>query len=281
MKNEKQYCKKKYFSVILRLITFFFAVITFFTLLFIILYILIRGIPHLKISLFSWKYTTENVSLLPALINTVIITLFALIVSVPLGISTAIYLTEYSRKNSKMVKIIRTATQTLAGFPSIVYGLFGFMFFVIALRWGYSVLAGSLTVSFMILPLIIRTSEEAILAVPKIYKEGSFALGAGKVSTVFLIILPAASPGIFAGIILGIGRIVGETAALVYSSGTVAQIPSSLMSSGRTLAVHMYSISSEGLYINQASATAVVLLVLVAGINSFAGILAKKIGKNL
>ena len=170
-------------------------------------------------------------------------------------------------------------TETLSGIPSIVYGLFGMLFFVNTLGWGFSILAGAFTIAIMILPLIMRTTEEALKAVPDSYREGSFGLGAGKLRTVFRIVLPSAIPGVLAGVILAIGRIVGETAALMYTSGTVAQIPNSVMGSGRTLALHMYVLSSEGLYMDQAYATAVILLVLVVGINALSSVIARKLTK--
>lgn len=257
------------------------AVVTFAALLFLIGYILIKGVPHLKPSLFELHYTTENVSMLPAIINTIIMTVVSLVIAIPLGLFTAIYLVEYSGKNSsKIVKIIRLTTETLSGIPSIVYGLFGMLFFVTYLHWGYSILAGAFTMSIMILPLIMRTAEEALLSVSDSFREASFGLGAGKLRTIFKIVLPAAMPGVAAGIILAIGRIVGETAALMYTAGTVAEIPKNLMSSGRTLALHMYALSSEGLYENEAYATAVILLVLVLLINTLSSFIARKITKS-
>jgi phosphate transport system permease protein len=272
--------KSKYrepLSLVLRVLVVGFAALTFGILLLIIGYILFRGIPHLKTSLWSPVYTTKNVSLLPALINTIFITALSLVIAVPLGIATAIYLAEYAKSGSRLVRIIRAAAQTLAGFPSIVYGLFGLLFFVTSLGWGYSLLSGAFTLAIMILPLIIRTSEEALHSVPQAYREGSFALGAGKLSTIFSIILPSAGAGILAGVILGIGRILGETAALIYTAGTVPQIPRNLLSSGRTLAVHLYALSSEGLYTSEANATAVVLLALTAGINWLSAVLARRV----
>lgn len=245
---------------------------------FLLAYIVIHGAPYLTKELFSWKYTSENVSMLPAIINTIQMTFITLLVAVPLGIASAIYLVEYEKKESRLVVLIRITTETLAGIPSIIYGLFGLLFFVTKLKWGYSMLAGALTLAIMVLPLIIRTAEEALLAVPNSYREASLGLGAGKLRTIVRIVLPSAIPGIIAGVILSIGRTVGETAALVYTAGTVAQI-SGLMGSGRTLAVHMYSLSREGLYINQAHATALVLLLLVMGINAVSGFTAKRIKK--
>lgn len=259
-------------------ITWAAAIITFITLLFLVGFILIKGIPHIKPSLFSLTYSSENVSLLPAMISTVIMTLISLVISVPLGVFAAIYLTEYARRGNKAVSLVRMTTETLSGIPSIVYGLFGLLFFVTFLGWGFSVLAGAFTLSIMILPLIMRSSEEALKAVPDTYREGSFGLGAGKLRTVFKIVLPSAIPGILAGIILAIGRIVGETAALIYTAGTVAQIPGSPMNSARTLSVHMYALSSEGLHVGEGYATAVVLLVVVILINAISARIAKRIG---
>ncbi len=264
---------------LLRLSVYASAGITLSALLFLIAYVLVKGIPHLKPSLFALQYNSENVSMLPAIVNTLIVTLLSLVVAVPLGICTAIYLAEYAKRGNKLVSLIRLTAETLSGIPSIVYGLFGMLCFVTYLHFGYSLLAGSLTLSIMILPLIMRTTEEALLAVPDGYREASFGLGAGRLRTVFQIVLPAAVPGVLAGIILAIGRIVGETAALLYTAGTQAQIPSTPMESGRTLALHMYVLSGEGLHTDEAFATAVVLLVLVVGINALSAFLARRISK--
>lgn len=266
-------------SMILMFLVMFATFITFALLLFLIFYILINGIPYIKPSLFSLHYTSENASVIPALINTVVMTLLSLLIAVPFGIFSAIFLVEYAGKGNKFIEVIRLTTETLSGIPSIVYGLFGMLFFVNTLKWGFSVLAGAFTLSIMILPLIMRQTEEALKAVPDSYREGSFGLGAGKLRTVFCIVLPSAVPGILAGVILAIGRIVGETAALIYTAGTVAQVPKNVLGSGRTLAIHMYMLSSEGLYMNQAYATAVILLVLVVAINTLSGVVAKKLTK--
>ena len=266
-------------SLILKILVMAAAVLTFSVLLFLIAYILIKGVPNLKLSLFAFEYTSENVSMLPAIINTVTMTGMALLLAVPLGIFSAVYLVEYAKRGNKLVKVIRLTTETLSGIPSIVYGLFGALFFVTALKWGYSLLAGALTLSIMILPLIMRTTEEALKSVPDSFREGSFGLGAGKLRTVFRIVLPSAIPGILAGVILAVGRIVGETAALIYTAGAVANVPSSIMGSGSTLAVHMYNLSREGLYMDQAYAVSVILLLLVLLINWGSGALAKKLTK--
>lgn len=215
--------------------------------------------------------------MVPALINTLLMTLLALLIACPLGIGSAIYLVEYAGKGNRFVKVVHMTTETLTGIPSIIYGLFGMLLFVGFLHWGCSLMAGAATVVIMILPTIMRTTEEALLAVPDSFREGSFGLGAGKLCTVFTVVLPSAVPGILSGIILATGRVVGETAALIYTSGTVAQVPANLMGSGRTLAIHMYVLSSEGLHTGQAFATAVVLLGMVVAINALAGLVARRI----
>lgn len=255
------------------------SIITVASIIFIIIYILVNGIPNLTTDLFSLHYNSKNQSMLPSIFNTVFITFLTLLIAVPIGIFSAVYLVEYAKKGSKLVKVIRVTTETLAGIPSIVFGLFGFLAFVIALGWGYSMIAGVLTLVMMVLPTIIRTTEEALLAVPNSYREGSFGLGAGKIRTIFKIIVPTAIPGILSGVILAIGRIVGETAALIYTSGTVAETATSLTDSARTLSVHLYCLLSEGLFTNQAYATAVILLLLVVGINTLSNFIAKKLAK--
>lgn len=266
-------------SFLLMLLVVLSAAVTVAVLCYIVAYILIRGIPYLTPKLFAWKYNSENVSMLPALLNTLIMTVMSLLVSVPLGIGAAIYLVEYAKKGSRLVKLVRLTAETLTGIPSIIYGLFGMLFFVKYLGWDYSILSGAATLAIMVLPVIMRTTEEALLCVPDTYREGSFGLGAGRLRTVFRIVLPSAVPGILSGIILAIGRIVGETAALIYTAGTIAQLVPNLMSSGRTLAIHMYSLSKEGMYTNQAYATAVVLLIIVLIINGISTLIARKFTK--
>lgn len=266
-------------SAVLALLVLLSAFLTSAVLLFLIAYILINGIPYISGDLFALEYNSDNVSLFPALINTVAMTLLSLIIAVPLGIFSAIFLVEYAKKGNRFIGVIRLTTETLSGIPSIVYGLFGLLFFVTTLKWGLSLLAGAFTMAIMILPLVMRTTEEALKSVPDSFREGSFGLGAGKLRTIFRIVLPSAVPGILAGVILAIGRIVGETAALMYTSGTVAQIPKNVMGSGRTLALHMYVLANEGLHTDKAYATAVILLILVIGINMLSGVIAKKITK--
>jgi len=251
--------------------------ITFCILLFIIGHVFVNGIAYIKPSLFEFTYNSENVSLLPALITTLFTVVLALLLAVPFGVFTAIYLTEYAKRGSKLIKVVRITTETLSGIPSIVYGLFGLLFFVTYLKWGYSLIAGSCTLAIMILPVIIRTTEESLKAVPDSYREGAFALGAGRLRTVFKIILPSAMPGILAGIIVSVGRCVGETAALIYTAGTATKIPKSIFESGRTLSIHMWALSSEGLYTGQAYATAIILLVVVIVINALSRFLSRKL----
>lgn len=241
-------------------------------------YILWKGVPHLTPELFAWEYNSNNVSMLPSIINTLLMTLLSLIVCVPLGIGAAIYLTEYAPRGSKLVKLVRMTAETLSGIPSIIYGLFGALFFVLALKMKLSLLSGALTLSIMVLPTIMRTTEEALLAVPDSFREGSFGLGAGRLRTTFKVVLPSAIPGILSGVILAVGRIAGETAALIYTAGTVPKVPGGVLDSARTLAVHMYTISTEGLYMDQSYATAVVLLIMVLAINSMSAFIAKHIG---
>lgn len=266
-------------AVFIRAVVFTAITLSVLALGFIVVYVLIRGIPNITPDLFAFEYTSENCSLLPALINTVTMTFMSLLIAVPLGVFSAVFLVEYSKRGSRLIGLIRSMTETLSGIPSIIYGLFGYLVFSVALGWGFSMLAGAITLSIMILPVIIRTTEEALKSIPDSYREGSFAVGAGKVRTVFKVILPSAVPGILAGIVLATGRIVGETAALVFTAGTVAQVPDSVMQSGRTLSIHMYALWSEGLNTDKAYATAVILLVIVVGLNALSAFIAKKMMK--
>ncbi len=270
--------KRKPLSFVMLLLVALAALISAAALVFIIVYVLVRGIPNLTPELFALTYNSDNVSCMPSIINTVVLTLLTLVIVVPFGIGAAIYLAEYAKKGNKLVKLIRTMAETLAGIPSIVYGLFGMLFFVYALGWGYSLLAGAFTLAIMVLPTIMRTTEEALLTVPDSYREGSFGLGAGKLRTIIRIILPSAMPGILAGIILSVGRIVGETAALIYTYGSATGYATGFLNSGRSLAVHMYVLTNEGLHTDQAWGTAVVLLVLVLAINTLSAFIAKKLG---
>ena len=277
----KQYTRSP-LSLVLMILVMLAALFSVGMLIFIIAYILINGVPHLTAEQFSWEYTTENVSMMPAIINTLIMTAMTLLIAVPIGVFAAVYLVEYAKRGNKLVKIIRVTTETLSGIPSIVFGLFGYLMFNISFGWGFSMLAGVITLAMMILPLVIRTTEEALLAVPDSYREGSFGLGAGKMRTVFRVVLPSAIPGIMSGVILSIGRIVGESAALIFTSGSGHSIPGSLLGSGSsaaTLTVHMYILSNEGLHVNEAFASAVVLLALTFIINLISDLIERRIAK--
>ena len=246
----------------------------------ILIYVITRGIPYI-----NWEFLTTayrpglgSNGIRDIIVGTLAMVGLTLVIAVPIGVLAAIYMGEYAKKG-KVLTTIRFCVESLAGIPSILYGLFGYTFFAIQLAFGFSLLSSALTLAIMVLPVIMRTTEEALLAVPDSFREGSFGLGAGKLRTVFRIVLPPAIPGISSGIILAMGRIVGETAALIYTAGTVAEMPKNIFSSTRTLAVHMYSLSSEGLYMDQAYATAVVLLVIVMLINLGSTFVAKKINK--
>lgn len=270
-------------SLVVLLLTILAAVITIGVLLSLIVYIVVMGVPNIRLSMFAWKYTTENCSMLPSILNTLMMTVLTLVIAVPIGVFSAIYLVEYSNRGSKfqmtLVKIIRMTTETLQGIPSIVFGLFGFLAFAVTCKFSYSLLGGAITMALMVLPLVMRTTEEALLSVPDSYREGSFGLGAGRLRTIFRIILPSAVPGILAGIILAVGRIVGETAALMYTAGTSTDVCTGFLKPCRTLAVHMYQLLCEGKYMGAAYATAVVLLVMVILINALSGYVAKKLTK--
>lgn len=252
------------------------AAITFSAIILVAAFILINGIPNIRLSMFEWKYTTDNHSMLPAIINTLRVAALSLLIAVPIGIFSAVYLVEYARRGSRAVKLVRLTSETLAGLPSIVYGMFGYLMFSVSLKLSYSLLAGALTLSIMILPLIMRTAEEAMRAVPDGYREGSFGLGAGKLRTVFKIVLPSAGNGIMAGVMLAFGRIVGETAAIILPAGTAPEVPATVLGSGRTLAVHVYALLNEGLYTDDAYAAAAVLLIVVLTINILAGVVSRR-----
>ena len=275
-------------SKILRALVYVGAILTALVLAGIVGYILVNGIPHLKPSLFEWTYTSENVSLMPALIDTILMALLALALSVPTGVGAAIYLVEYARSSSRFVRAVRMTAEALQGIPSIIYGLFGLLFFTTMLGWGLSLISGACTLAIMVLPVVMRTTEEALLAVPESYKQGGFALGAGHVRTIFRCVLPSALPGIVGGVLLALGRCVGEVAALLFTAGTVAQIPDfggqgifAIFDSCRTLAVHMYVLASEGLHMDETYATAVVLLILIVILNMGANFAAKRLKRGM
>ena len=273
---------RKPFSMIMLILILLAAALTFGAVLWILLYTFIQGFSNFSPSLFAWEHTAKNLSMMPALINTLVIALISLAVAGLIGVFAAIFMVEYAKSNNIFVKIVRVAAETLAGIPSIVYGIFGMIFFVRLFGWGYSLLGGALTMAIMIMPLIMRTTEEALKAVPDSFREGSLALGAGKLRTVFVIILPAAMPGIISGVILGLGRVVGETMALVFTAGSTLDpaFPSGLMETGSTLTVYLYALISEGnRHIGQAWAVAVVLILLTVAINGVAELIGNKLKK--
>lgn len=272
---------------ILRGVVYGAAALTAVVLAFIVGFILVKGVPHLTPSLFAWEYTSQNVSLMPALVDTLLMAALSLALAVPVGVASAVYLVEYARSSSRFVRVVRITTETLQGIPSIVYGLFGLLFFTTLLGWGLSLLSGACTLAVMVLPVIMRTAEEALLSVPDSYRAGGFALGAGRVRTVFRCVVPSALPGILGGVLLALGRCVGEVAALLFTAGTVAQIPDfgsqgvfALFDSCRTLAVHMYVLAGEGLHMDETYATAVVLLAMIVLLNAGANLAAKKLRKD-
>jgi phosphate transport system permease protein len=247
------------------------TVITVFILIFIIGFIFRYGFAEL-----SWKFLTQKTlemgregGILPSIIGTLAVALLAILIATPLGVGTAIYLSEYT-KTGPVRRIISFGADCLAGVPSIIFGLFGFIFFVVTLRLGWCILSGALTLTIMILPTIIRTSEEAVKAVPRSYREISYSLGGGRLDTILKVVLPTAIPGILTGVILGLGRAVGETAATIFTTGASLNMPTSLFSSSRTLAVHFYILAREGISMPKAYGTATVLILLILLINFIA-----------
>ncbi|MEC6749004.1 phosphate ABC transporter permease PstA [Marinilactibacillus sp. XAAS-LB27] len=266
-------------SKFLRGLVYLASAITFGMLGYVIFFILINGVRYLTPDLFAWKYNSSNVSMMPAIITTLYLVGGTLLIATPIGVFTGFYLVDYANRKNPIVKAISMATDTLAAVPSIVYGLFGFLFFVTFLGFQFSLLAGILTSVIMALPLIIRATEEALISTGRPIREASYALGAGKLRTIFTVVLPVAMPGILSGVILASGRVIGETAALLYTLGSSTNLPSSVFSSGRTLALHMYVLSSEGFHVNEAYATAVVLLLFVLILNGLSTLVSSRLSK--
>ena len=264
----------------LKYISVFAAAVSTLLLVFIVLFILIRGIPHINFNLLFGKSNNSQMTLLPAIVSTGMMLFMSLIIAIPLGVFAAIYLTEYSKAKSKLISVIRIFTDSLSGIPSIVFGLFGMLVFANLFGIGRSILAGSLTLVLIILPSIIRQTEETLLSIPTSLREGSLALGASKVRTIFKIVLPCGFSGIMTSVILSIGRIVGESAALIYTAGAVRYMPKGYLSSGSSFSVMMWMFSSEGLYINQTFATASILLIMVILLNASLFIVNTKLKKD-
>ena len=271
---------------ILKAVIFFCTFFTVAVLIIIIGYILINGLPHISLKFLTTTYSNYDSSqhgILTMIINTLYMIVLTLLFSVPIGILSAVYLTQYA-KQGKLVKIIRFATETLAGLPSILFGLFGAAFLGVSLHLGYSILCGSLTLAIMVLPIIIRTTEEALLAVPAAYKEGGLALGAKKLRVIFGIILPNAMSGILTSVILAMGRIVGESAALIFTAGLAYSMSSNIfkhiMESGRTLTLHLYQLAMLGENLDDTFASAAVLLIIIFVLNVLAGFIARRFKKD-
>lgn len=255
-----------------------FSMLTVIVLALIVSDIIIKGLPHISLSflLEEPRKMGKSGGIFSVIVSTFYIVVLSALFAAPIGVAASVYLTEYA-KEGPLLRIIRFGTEALAGVPSIIYGLFGYSFFVVFLGLKYSILSGALTLTLMILPIIVRTSEEAIKAVPRAYKEGSLALGATKLQTIRKIVIPSAMPGILTGLILGIGRVVGESAAVIYTAGSSLGVPKSILRPGRTLSVHLYTLASEGLSTENTYATAVVLIALVFIINFTANTLINKI----
>lgn len=272
--------KKRFTDKLLMFLIWFFSFITMGILTWILIYIVSKGITQINWSFLTTRYrpTDNTYGIYTMIVNTLYIVLVTVVISTPIGICSAIYLVEYS-KPGRIVGAIRFATETLAGIPSIIYGLFGLIFFVKTLNFRFSILSGALTLSIIVLPTVIRATEEALKAVPDMYREGSLALGATRLVTTSRIVLPSAIPGILTAVILSIGRIVGETAAVYLTAGFVPNIPQSIMKSGRTLSVHLYMLVKEAISFEQSFATATILIIIVALLNFLAGKIAANIKK--
>lgn len=282
--NEKlKISSNKLTAILLKIFAFVAALIAVFALIFILLFILIRGIPHLKPSLLFGKFTySGSPTILPSIVATLMMVLLSSLISFPLGVFTAIYLNEYTKKNNVFVKIARVAVDILGGVPSIIYGLFGMLLFTQFLKLGTSILAGSLTISLMTIPTTVRATEEALKAVPNSLREGSFALGGGKLRTIYKVVLPSALPGILSAVILGIGKMFAESAPFLFTMGaSLKSMPRNYFSSGATLAVALFALAREGQHINEAYATACILIFLVLAINLIATLLVNKLQAKL
>lgn len=269
---------------ILKMFVWLSAGLTVGFLFWVIWYILSNGLQFVNWDFVTGDYsrTGDSQGIFPMIVSTIYMVIASIAVAAPLGIMTAIYLTEYAKVGSKFVKVIRFCTESLAGIPSIIFGLFGMTFFVTILGLGFSILSGALTLSILILPVIIRATEEALMAVPQTFREGSYALGSSKIYTIWRLILPSATPGILTSVILSIGRVIGESAPVFLTAGMVARIPESLLDSGRTLTVHLYKLTTELFTIdewNQAYGTATVLIVVVLLINTLTKLIASRFNK--
>jgi phosphate transport system permease protein len=261
----------------IKILLWAFTLITIFTLFFILFFILKNGLPVLSLSFLTTNPTDMGKSggIFSTIIGTIALTIMAILIAAPLGVGSAIFLNEYTREG-RITRIIRFGADCLAGIPSIIFGLFGFILFVTKLKFGWSILSGSLTLASMILPTIIRTSEEAMKSVPRSYREVSYSLGSTKWKMVTKVVLPSALPGIITGIILSAGRSIGETAAVIFTAGSALRIPTSIFSSSRTMAVHFYVLAREGISLDNAYGTAAILIIAILVINIITYRLMKK-----
>lgn len=270
---------RKFKENILKFLIYLSAIFTVGTLAIIVGYIFAKGIGKLNLHFLISDYSSSgDGGILPMIVSTVYMVGVSIAIATPIGILAAIYMQEYA-KQGKLVKAIRFATESLSGIPSIIYGLFGGIFFVTVLKLSFSILSGALTVAIIILPLIIRTTEEALKTVPRSYREASLALGSTKFQTLYKVVLPSAVPGILSGIILSVGRVIGESAAIFLTAGTVAQMPSGIFDSARTLTVHAYLLTKESGDIQTAAALGIVLIFIVLTLNTIAKTIAKKLNK--
>lgn len=255
-------------QIIAYIVLLLMTIITIIVLFFIIGYVFKNGLGQLSLEFLAdrTREMGKEGGIFPSIIGTLFVTILAIIIATPLGVGSAVYLVEYT-KGGLIRKIISFGADCLAGVPSIIFGLFGFIFFVIKLQLGWSILSGGLTLAVMIIPTIIRTSEEAIKAVPNAYREISYSLGGGKLDTILKVVLPTSLPGILTGVILGVGRAVGETAAVIFTAGSSLGMPTTLFSSTRTLAVHFYILAREGISMPKAYGTATVLIIIILVVN--------------
>ncbi|MDD2259284.1 MAG: phosphate ABC transporter permease subunit PstC [Bacilli bacterium] len=271
--------KSKIFAVFLKCLSYITSILSIVSLGIIVLYIFIKGLPNITSSMFAITGTySGSPTILPSIISTLMLVFLSLIIAVPIGIGASIFLSEYTKSSNKLIKVIRIGIETLASIPSIIYALFGAAFFVYALKFGVSILSGALTISLMIIPVIIRSCEESLKTVPDSYREGSYALGSGKIRTIFKIIIPSALSGILSSVILSIGRIVSESAPLLFTmgGGKMTIIPTSFMSSGTSLSVLMYAFSGENKYMNECWATASILLIIIFTLNLLSTLIVRK-----
>ncbi len=275
-KEKRIFKKQGILPLVMTIISWIFAAIVAFILVFIVVWTLVKGLPNISLNFLFGSYSYKSPTISAALVSTLMLILLALVIAVPLGVCAAIFLNEYCKKGSKIVKTIKLFIDTLAGVPSIIFGIFGYIFLVNTLNLGYSLWAGGITLALMCLPTVIRSTEQSLSEVPDSMREASYALGAGKVRTIFKVVLPQALSGIITAIILSIGRIISESAALIFTAGSSASsMPKGYGSECGSLAVMIYIFMSEGRYFNEAYATAAVVLIIVVLLNILLAVVQK------